>query len=186
MICAMTDPEYPRTPSKITPSARIEALGIALPKPWGRTFSTRPKPWTIGPGVQVYAEFVRVVGRRVTISGHLPLDDDGGVAGPYGRVGAEVSLEQAQACAERVALGILASLKLELGSLDRVGAWVRLFGMVNAAPDFHDYPSVVNAASRIIYDVFGDDVGRHSRVAIGVGGLPLNVPVEIEAELELG
>jgi hypothetical protein len=133
----------------------------------------------------VYAEFVRIVGRRATISGHLPLDDDGAVSGPFGRVGAEVTLEQAQACAARAMLGIFASLVREIGTLDRVAAWVRLFGMVSAAPEFHDYPSVVNGASRLVYDVFGSDVGRHSRVAIGIAGLPFNVPVEVEAEVEL-
>jgi len=166
-----------------TPTERLRALGIALPKPWALAAGERP--WTLASGVQVYAEFVRVVGRRVTISGHLPLGEQGTVVGPFGRVGAEVTREEAEAAARRCALAVLSTLAHELGSLDRIGAWVRVYGLVNAAPDFHDHPAVVNAASRLIYEVFGDDVGRHSRIAIGVAGLPLNVPVEIEGELEL-
>lgn len=162
-----------------------EVVGIRLPKPWGAHSRAYPQPQVLGPGVEVYAEFVRVVGRRVTISGHLPLDDDGAVCGPYGRVGVDITLEQARRSAERVMLGIFASLVRELGTLDRVGTWVRLFGMVNGGPGFSDYPSVINAASRLVYDVFGREAGKHSRVAIGVGGLPFDVPVEIEAELEL-
>jgi hypothetical protein len=119
------------------------------------------------------------------ISGHLPLNDAGAVCGPYGRVGAEVTLEQAQDCAARAMLGIFASLARELGTLDRIAGWVRLFGMVSASPDFRDYPSVINGASRLVYDVFGRDAGRHSRVAIGIAGLPFNVPVEVEAEVWL-
>jgi len=169
--------------SEMTPTMRLAALGIQLPRPWGSTGDSGPR--VLGPGVAVYAEFVRVVGRRVMISGHLPLDDSGAVSGPYGRVGAQVTLEQAQACASRAMLGIFASLTRELGTLDRIAAWVRLYGMVSATPEFRDYPSVINGASRLVYDVFGHDVGRHSRVAIGIAGLPFDVPVEIEAEAEL-
>ena len=164
---------------------RLETLGIKLPKPWSQASGGVRGARTIGPGVEACAEFVRVVDRRVTISGHLPLNDDGAVTGPFGRVGANVTLEQAQAGAARAMLGIFASLVHEIGTLDRVAAWIRVFGMVNATPDFHDYPSVINGASRLVYDVFGKDVGRHSRVAIGVAGLPFNAPVEIEAEVLL-
>lgn len=156
------------------PSDRLAGLGIAL-----------PRPWTLPSGLIIHAEFVRVVGRRLTISGHVPLNDDGTIAGPFGRVGAEVSTAQAKASAERAMLAIFASIVRELNTLDRVADWVRVFGMVNAAADFHDYPSVIDAASRLVYKVFGPDAGRHSRVAVGVGGLPFNVPVEIEAEAEL-
>jgi enamine deaminase RidA (YjgF/YER057c/UK114 family) len=175
----------------MTPSERVERLGIRLPRPWGsRTGGPAPRvdqstPLALGPGVKVFAEFVRVVGRRVLISGHLPINANGEVDGPFGRVGGQVSVEQAEACAERVILGIFASLIRELGTLDKISAWVRLHGMVSAVPEFHEFPRVINAASRLVYEVFGDDVGRHSRVAIGVGGLPFNAPVEIEAELEL-
>jgi hypothetical protein len=169
----------------MSPTQRLEALGIKLPKPWALASGTTPGSRALGPGVEACAEFVRIVDRRATISGHLPLNDAGAVTGPFERVGAGVTLEQAQACAARAMLGIFASLVREIGTLDRVAAWVRIFGMVNATPEFHDYPSVINGASRLVYDVFGNDVGRHSRVAIGVAGLPFNAPVEIEAEVLL-
>jgi enamine deaminase RidA (YjgF/YER057c/UK114 family) len=164
---------------------RLEALGLKLPKPWSQATSSVRGTRILGPGVEACAEFVRIVDRRVTISGHLPLNDDGAVTGPFERVGAGVTLEQAQSCAARAMLGIFATLVHEIGTLDRVAAWIRIFGMVNAVPDFHDYPSVINPASRLVYDVFGNDIGRHSRLAIGVAGLPFNAPVEIEAEVLL-
>jgi len=157
-----------------SPTDRLQELGITL-----------PKPWELPPGFVANAQYVRVVGRRVTISGHMPIDEQGKFSGPYGRVGAEVSLEEARICARRVMLGIFASLVRELGSLDRIGAWVRLFGMVVAVPGFYDYPAVINGATDLLYQVFGADAGRHSRVAIAVAGLPLRAPVEIEAEAEL-
>ena len=169
----------------MSPTQRLAALGIKLPKPWSQASGSVGGSRVLGPGVEACAEFVRIVDRRVTISGHVPLNDDGAVMGPFGRVGAGVTSEQAQACAARAMLAIFASLVHEIGTLDRVAAWIRVFGMVNAAPEFHDYPSVINPASRLVYDVFGNDVGRHSRVAIGVGGLPFNAPVEIEAEVLL-
>lgn len=159
---------------KISPTARLRELGIEL-----------PKPWLLPPGFVANAQYVRVIGRRVTVSGHMPIDREGRFSGPYGRVGAEVSPEEAYHCAHRAMLGIFSSLERELGSLDRIGAWVRLFGMVVAAPEFYDYPAVINGATEILYKVFGDDAGRHSRVAIAVAGLPLRAPVEIEAEAEL-
>jgi enamine deaminase RidA (YjgF/YER057c/UK114 family) len=160
--------------ARTRPTARLTELGIKL-----------PRPWLLPPGFVANAQYVRVVGRRVTISGHMPIDNEGKFSGPFGRVGAEVTLEQAQLCSERIMLAIFASLVRELGSLDRIGAWVRLFGMVVAAPDFRDYPAVINGATRVLYDVFGEDAGRHSRVAVAVAGLPLDTPVEIEAEAEL-
>ena len=78
---------------------------------------------------------------------------------------------------------ILASLRLELGDLSRIAAWMRIDGFVSASSNFHDYPAVVNPASTIIHDVFGPEVGRHARTAIGVAGLPFNSPVEITAEV---
>ncbi len=179
----------------VRPSERIMQLGIRLPRPWGSAADQQPPriatvgdrltPLALGRDVKVYAEFVRVVGRRVMVSGHLPINANGEVDGPYGRVGHAVSVEQAESSAQRAMLGIFASLIRQLGTLDTISAWVRLYGMVNATPDFHDFPRVINAASQIVYKVFGDEIGRHSRVAIGVGGLPFDAPVEIEAELEL-
>ncbi|MBD2000257.1 RidA family protein [Leptolyngbya sp. FACHB-541] len=157
-----------------TVDRRLQALELTL-----------PTPWQLPVGVRIPAAFVRVYGTRVFISGHVPLNENGTVIGPFGRVGAEVSLEQAQEAARLATLAIFASLKRAIGNLDQIAAWLRVYGMVNSASDFYDYPQVMNSASRLILDVFGDEIGNHSRVAIGVSGLPWNAPVEIEAELEL-
>lgn len=153
---------------------RLTELGLAL-----------PKPWTLPPNVTVPASFVRVFGKRVLVSGHVPISAEGSVVGPFGRVGAEVSIDQGYEAARLALLGILASLKRELGDLDRIGAWLRVVGMICAGPDFNAFPALMNGASGIIINTFGPDTGAHARVAIGVAGLPFSVPVEIEAELEL-
>jgi len=99
-------------------------------------------------------------------------------------VGAEVSAEQEQA-ARAALIAILASLKRKLGDLDRIGAWLRLYGMVCAAPGFTAFPVLMNGASSVLAEAFGPEIGDHARVAVGVAALPFNVPVEIEAEVEL-
>ena len=146
---------------------------------------TLPKPWELPAGIRIPAAFVRVYGKRVFVSGHVPLDAKGNVVGPFGKVGTEISLLQAQEAARLATLAIFASLQRAIGDLDRIGAWLRVYGMVNSAPRFTQYPQVMNGASHLIYDVFGQAIGDHARVAIGVAGLPWNVPVEIEAELEM-
>jgi enamine deaminase RidA (YjgF/YER057c/UK114 family) len=80
---------------------------------------------------------------------------------------------------------MLASLKRELGDLDRIAAWLRVFGMVNSAPDFNAHPSVINGCSDLLLEVFGPEVGQHARSAVGLAALPFNIPVEIEAQVEL-
>ena len=153
---------------------RLAGMGITL-----------PKPWSLPPGINVPASLVRVRGRRVLVSGHVPTDAEGAVAGPFGRVGAEVSAEGGAEAARAALLAVLASLKHTLGDLDRIGAWLRLYGMVCAAPGFTAFPVLMNGASSVLAGAFGPEVGDHARVAIGVAGLPFNVPVEIEAEVEL-
>ena len=128
-------------------------------------------------------ETVRVAGSRVCLAGHLPIDQDGTVAGPLGKVGAEVDVEAAYQSARRVALAMIASLDAAGIDLDRV-AWRKAFGMVNAAPGFDALPAVVNGFSDVLLEVFGER-GRHSRSAIGVAELPFGAPVEVEAEIEL-
>jgi len=128
---------------------------------------------------------VRVRGDRAYVSGHVPLDPDGSVAQPFGKVGAEVSEEEAYEAAHLTALGILASLKRALGDLDRVVAWLRVFGMVNSAPGFGRQPNVVNGFSDLILQLYGPEAGDHARSAVGMAELPLGVPVEIEAEVEI-
>lgn len=125
-------------------------------------------------------ETVRVSGNRITIAGHLPFGVDGKLAGPLGKVGAEVDADEAYRAARQVGLGMLASLQAAGVDLDRV-EWRKAFGMVNAAPGFNALPGVINGFSDLLLEIFGER-GRHSRSAIGVAELPFGAPVEVEAE----
>ena len=136
-------------------------------------------------GARLPFSFVRVRGTRAFVSGHAPLQADGSLAGPFGKVGADVSIEQAYQAARLTALAVLGSLQRELGWLDRISAWLRVFGMVNAAPGFRDEPRVINGFSDLILEVFGPEIGQHARSAIGVAELPWGIPVEVEAEVEI-
>jgi enamine deaminase RidA (YjgF/YER057c/UK114 family) len=127
--------------------------------------------------------WVRVFGDRAFVSGHGPVDADGSLAGPFGKVGRDVTPEQAYASARLVALAMLASLERELGDLERITAWGRVFGMVNSAPGFNRQPAVINGFSDLILDVFGAERGQHARSAVGMAELPFDIPVEIEAEV---
>ena len=153
--------------------AKLDELGLVLPGP------TKTPPGLILP-----FSWVRVRGDRAYVSGHVPLNPDGSVAQPFGKVGSEVSEEEAYVAARLTALAILASLERALGDLDRVTAWLRVFGMVNSGPSFVRHPNVINGFSDLILELFGPDVGDHARSAVGMAGLPLGVPVEIEAEVE--
>ena len=151
---------------------RLTSLGFVLPAP------LRPPEGAVYPFPDV-----RIIGKRALISGHGPQEPDGSISGPFGKVGAGVSVEEAVTLAEKTALSMLASLKRELGDLDRISAWVRVLGMVNASADFDDHPSVINGFSNLILGVFGPDIGSHARTAVGVGSLPCNYAVEVEAEV---
>lgn len=157
-----------------TIEARLSALGLALP-------ATAPAP----AGVRLPFAFVRVSGSRAFISGHGPQLPDGSLAPPFGKVGAEVSPEAAHQAARLTALSMLASLKRTIGDLDRVAAWLRVFGMVNAAPGFTQLPQVINGCSDLILALYGPERGAHARSAVGMAELPFHIPVEIEAEVEL-
>ena len=128
-------------------------------------------------------ELVHVAGDRATIAGHLPLAPDGSIAGPLGKVGADVTADEAYQSARLVALAMLASLEAAGIDLDRV-VWRKVFGMVNAAPGFNALPGVINGFSDVLLEVFGER-GRHSRSAVGVAELPFGAPVEVEAEIML-
>ena len=155
--------------------ARLQERGLVL-----------PEPLKVPPGVRVPFAWVRVRGNRAYISGHGPQNADGSLGGPFGKVGAAVSPEQAYQSARLTGLSILGSLKRELGDLDRVTAWLRVFGMVNAAPGFNQTPGVINGFSDLILDLYGPEAGQHVRSAVGMAELPFNIPVEIEAEVEIG
>ena len=100
-------------------------------------------------------------------------------------MGTDLTLEQGQAAARSAALAMLSSLKLELGSLDRIEAWLVVSGFVNATPGMTQTTAVINAFSEVIHAVFGPQAGRHARTAIGVDALPLNLPVVVAAELAI-
>ena len=153
---------------------RLHDLGLSL-----------PPPLRAPDGTALPFQFVRVVGRRALIAGHGPQNADGSIAEPRGKVGREVSIEQGYAAARLTSLAILGSLQRALGDLDRITAWTRLFGMVNSAPGFNRQPSVINGASDLILELFGPQIGAHSRSAVGMAELPFNIPVEIEADVEI-
>ena len=154
---------------------RLAALGLQL-----------PQPLKMPPGVKLPFPWVRIVGSRALISGHGPTDAEGNLAQPLGKVGLEVSEEQAYVAARLTGLAILGSLKRELGSLDRIACWTRVFGMVNSAPGFTRQPAVINGFTDLIVEVFGAERGAHARSAVGLAELPFRIPVEIEGEVTLG
>ena len=149
--------------------AKLDELGLAL-----------PEAMRIPPDVRLPFAFARVDGRRVYIAGHGPQAPDGSFAF-RGKVGSDVSTEEAYEAARLTGLSILGTLKRELGDLDRVTAWLRVFGMVNSAPGFEDQPSVINGFSDLILELYGPEAGRHARSAVGLAELPFGIPVEIEA-----
>lgn len=148
--------------------AHCQELALELPP--------APKP------VGVYKPLV-IVGSLAYVSGHGPLKPDKSLI--TGRVGADLTLEQGKAAARQVGLAILATLRAQLGSLDRVKRVVKVLGMVNSAPDFLDHPKVINGCSELFADLWGPDHGIGARSAVGMGPLPGNIAVEIEAIFEV-
>jgi enamine deaminase RidA (YjgF/YER057c/UK114 family) len=144
-----------------------------------------PPPVVPPPGVVLPFRFVRIHGRRAFVSGHGPQNPDGSLAEPLGKLGKELTVEQGYRAARLTALAILGSLQRNLGDLDRVTAWLRVFGMVNSAPGFDRQPSVINGFSDLILELYGPERGAHARSAVGMAELPFNMPVEIEAEVEI-
>ncbi|WP_114949198.1 RidA family protein [Microvirga calopogonii] len=151
---------------------RLKELGLVLPESLkGPPGLVLPFPW------------VNVRRDRAFVSGHGPQEADGSPSGPFGSVGDSISLEQGREVARKVGLSILGSLQRELGDLDHITGWCRVFGMVNCVPGFDKPSAVINGFSDLILEVFGPEIGRHARSAVGVAGLPLNFPVEVEAEV---
>jgi enamine deaminase RidA (YjgF/YER057c/UK114 family) len=150
--------------------SKIKAMGYALPEPF-----KFPNPNRTG---------CVVVGTIIYASGH-----GRDLAGPgvkaKGKVGGDVTVEEGYATARAVALSMLASLKHELGDLDRVKRVIRLYGMVNVAPGFDRMPQVIDGASDFFYALFGPQAGQHARTAVGMAELPHGIPVEINGEFEL-
>ena len=154
--------------------AKLQAMGLAL-----------PAPLQTPAGLKLPFSWVRVHGSHVYVSGHIPIDVDGSLAKPLGKVGADLTVEQGYDAAKLIALSVLGDLKREIGDLDRVTAWLKVLGMVNTAPGFNLTPMVINGFSDLIIELYGPDRGNHSRSAVGVAALPVDAPVEIEAELEI-
>jgi enamine deaminase RidA (YjgF/YER057c/UK114 family) len=153
---------------------KLEVLGLIL-----------PEPVKVPSDVKLPFSFIRIRRNRAYISGHGPQNPDGTIAQPLGKVGKELTLEQGYQAARLTALSILGNLKRELGDLDRVTSWLRVFGMVNAAPGFNQLPQVINGFSDLILELYGSERGGHARSAVGLAELPFDMPVEIEAEVEI-
>lgn len=151
---------------------KIENLGLVL-----------PAPLQLPVGVVAKFPMARIIGNRCLLSGHGPLNEDGTIAQPLGKVGADLSLEQGVHAAQLTTLAMLSSLKSELGSLDRITAWGRVLGMVNSAPGFNKQTPVIDAFSELINQVFPAEIAAHTRAAVGMAELPMGIPVEIEAEV---
>jgi len=143
--------------------ARLKQLGLVLPNV--------PSP------MANYVPF-RLAGNLLFLSGQGPRDDKG--IAQTGKVGAEVSVEEAYRRARTIGLQLLATTRKALGSLDRVEAVLKVLGMVNAVPEFKDHPKVINGCSDVFVEVLGE-AGRHARSAVGMGSLPNQISVEIEA-----
>lgn len=156
------------TPHPMTPEKRLAALQLSLPP--------APNP------VAVYQPLL-VVDRMAYVSGHGPVLAENSLI--TGVVGRDLSLEQGYAAARQVGLAILATLRERLGSLDRVKRLVKLLGMVNSAPDFYEHPKVINGCSELFAEIWGRENGIGARSAVGMGPLPGNIAVEIEAIFEL-
>ncbi len=146
---------------------KIKSLNIALPNP--------PKP------AGAYIPVVKS-GNTVYVSGQIPIED--GTVVFKGKVPSVQSLEQAQNAAKLCTINALAQIKSELGSLDKISKILRVSGFVNSEPDFIDQPKVINAASDLLFEIFGEK-GKHSRIAVGVVSLPLGATVEIDMIVEI-
>jgi enamine deaminase RidA (YjgF/YER057c/UK114 family) len=153
---------------RMSAESRVQELKLELPP--------APKP------VAVYKPLV-IVDRLAYVSGHGPLRPDKSLI--TGCVGKDLDLNQGKLAARQVGLAILATLRAQLGSLDRVKRVIKLLGMVNSTPDFREHPQVINGCSELFAEVFGSENGIGARSAVGMGSLPGNIAVEIEAIFEV-
>lgn len=154
--------------------AKLQALGLVLP--------AAPK---VPPGFTFSFAWTRIRGNRVYVAGHAAQAPDGTFVGPFGKVPSEVSLADAQAAARATALSMLGSLKRALGDLDRITAWLMVYGMVNADSGYAQTTNAINGFSDLILELYGPEVGEHARIAVGMATLPLNNAVTIAAEVEI-
>jgi len=154
--------------ASLTPDQSFEQLGLKLP----------PAPTPLG----VYKPFL-IIGNLVYVSGHGTVKEDKSLI--IGRIGKDLTMEEGKLAARQVGLAILATLKANLGSFNKVKRVVKVLGMVNCVPEFERHPFVINGCSELFAQVWGADNGVGVRSAVGMGSLPDNIPVEIEAMFEL-
>lgn len=155
-----------------TPEDRLAALGLSL-----------PAPARVPEGLHLPFAHVNRRGNRVVFSGHPKQAIDGSIAGPYGVLGADLSTRQGYDAARDIALSVFANLRAEIGELSRITGWVRVFGMVASAPGYSEQHLVINGFSDLVISLFGSEVGRHARSAVGLSGLPMGFAMEIEGEV---
>ncbi len=152
----------------MSPDQRFINLNLTLPPP--------PKP------LGVYKPFL-IVDKFVFVSGHGTIKEDGSLI--IGKVGIDLNADEAKLAARQVGLAILATLKANLGSFDKIKRVIKVLGMVNAVAEFERHPFVINGCSELFASVWGEDHGVGVRSAVGMASLPDNIPVEIEAMFEL-
>lgn len=152
---------------------RLTARGLIL-----------PPPIKLPAGVILPFPEVNLRGNQAFVSGVSALEADGALSAPQGRLGETVSVQEGYELAQKTGLAVLAGLKRSLGDLDRITGWCKVFGMVKCTQDFQAQPAVINGFSDLILDLFGSDIGRHARSAVGMSALPMNIAVEIEAQVE--
>lgn len=157
-----------RMQTELTPEAAFAQLNLSLP----------PAPLPMG----VYKPYL-IDGHYLYVSGHGPFLDDKSLI--IGRIGQDMDIEQGKTAARQVGLTILSTIRTHLGSLDRVKRVIKVLGMINCVPEFEQHPYVINGCSELFAQVWGDDNGIGVRSAVGMGSLPNNIPVEIEAVFEL-
>jgi enamine deaminase RidA (YjgF/YER057c/UK114 family) len=165
---AANDTNANSTGAHQNPESRVTQLKLELP----------PPPKAMG----VYKPVV-VIGNLAYVSGHGPLKTDGSLI--VGRVGADLDLAAGKEAARQTGLAILATLRAGLGSLDRVQRVIKVLGMVNSTHEFTEHPKVINGFSELFAEIFGADRGVGARSAVGMGSLPGNIAVEIEAIFEV-
>ncbi|WP_299289399.1 RidA family protein [uncultured Mucilaginibacter sp.] len=152
----------------LTADQCFEQLGFTLP----------PAPKPLG----VYKPYL-IDGKYLYISGHGPVQNDKSLI--IGRIGDTISQEDGKLAARQVGLTILSTIKTNLGSLDKVKRVIKVLGMVNCMPDFEKHPFIINGCSELFAQIWGEENGIGTRSAVGFGSLPDNIPVEIEALMEL-
>jgi len=144
-----------------------------------------PAEMRVPPGFRIKWRQVRVTGTRAVIAGHGPRQADGTFAGKPGKVGANLTVEEGYAAARDTALSVLGDLQRELGDLDRIVSWTRVFGMVNSAPGFTAQPQVIDGFTDLMVAIFGEEMAICPRAVVGVAELAMNAPVVIEGEVEI-